>query len=803
MAQRLSESEQQVQSCYVTLVAKRKEKESKCLKLQRAFQRAEAELAQATQSMQRSLAFVDDVRQQSRFHKRYCVEEPHSVVPTQPWTHFFSVDVKQNLPVMGVHVLDSILDWGLWECTTSAKDETQVAAFLLAFFPILQWNQAEQVAEVAFIPQPCQAEVVNRSSNCSDGSGGDSDGGCNTPGCRYWHEDQLSHVRAAAVMGFFSIRHQLCTQESQQCLVSRSLLGVMDEVHSSSSLEECCGCLCRGVSRFIRLDWHLRTFIDGVVVRPSDLARPWAVPVQAATALSPVNYVASYFSVLLRDASEMRLWEYLQRGSGSRSSIILRLFAMWPTALVWRALTFFYCSQRRQDVQWMAAYGCKLFASSPHLYLLRVVSHLPDHKATRDAASRAVDTCLETAALLSEQCAASLFTKTGGAAFRAIAMRYVAYMVAATAVHLLEGRRSSSEGVRHDDAGAEASDEEDEGCLTEVLRLLQTATDPARLFLLPIALQNLSLMLVAVQQQGHLAGVSHLPLGAVSDLLFVLSPSNDVHQEVGVLNRQLQLHNRCEEDGLHPGLLEQLKSAAQVSLLRSRHVTAEVMETLMMKSSLSGATLQTSLCLEYVGRVEQSAGPRECKVAAAALAAGVEGQNQLAYLLLRWRCCDTVCQKDSQSGSEEGSELSCLEVAARAVLHACYCTDEPHHGLEYIQECMTAAPCRHDPLAVILLLVGLLKQAGRSSLSLSDFMNCLRVAVDVLLEQHLMWWSPLDSFYQQVIGLPHYAVWLAFYVLPAVLSGRPTESVAEWRRAVLTVGNQYACVHPLLRQGCE
>lgn len=162
-------------------------------------------------------------------------------------------------------------------------------------------------------------------------------------------------------------------------------------------------------------------------------------------------------------------------------------------------------------------------------------------------------------------------------------------------------------------------------------------------------------------------------------------------------------------------------------------------------------------------------------------------------------------EESSTTGSlPDGSFQSPLEMVASLIMNA---AEKKHSELKrilYLQGLISDSRFCHDANCVWLLLMALLRRCCFSTVPLSTrkgwFEASLTCAIAALHEQHLMWWSSIDSFFHEVIGLSHYVILLVYHLVPALL-GADSAHTEEWRQVVLEVGlAQCGMLHPSLRE---
>lgn len=622
-------------------------------------------------------------------------------------------------------------------------------------------------------------------------------------------------------------------------------------------------------------------------------------------------YAILYLEKQLRDSQEVEMWFSILRHfeenrntychhkldekeeahddeciSKKGSTLKLLRFALGKSvsALSWRCIIR-VLGDSPSSIRWLTKRGKDLFPTSPHLWLGYIFSlTLNDSITTINKqsteynvrrAKNVADACLEAAECLSLQCKASLCTpgaedEAAGVYYRCIASRYIAYIFVICTRHLVHT-------LYEWELNATKENNSDPTVFRELLKqvqhLLQEATDTKdKYFLSPIAVQNILLLRIALEES-----VLHsleridttlrtLPLGVISEHAFALSHHNINNRQtrISVLQQQLQLLQK-KKDILHFSLLDELRSAAQVSMLRTFwNASLPMVEQLLRKSTSTGEMTATALWMEYLHLV----GLKDVKdhTIVSALFHELSGSRInseeredrkqesepsffLLSLLLKWRLEHRFCaiktekQKSDQFmdfscqiypariptstphvhshltsetatsalGEESSISTSCtapsfltpVEEVASLIMQEAQLNHSEVETMHYLQELVSDSRFCHVTHCTWLLLMALLRLCSFSlaplALRKEWFEMSLTCAVTVLHEQHLMWWSSVDIFFDEVIGFAHYAILLIYQLVP-VLLGIDSENTEEWRNVVLKVGlSQCGILHPLLR----
>eukprot|EP00796_Vickermania_ingenoplastis_P009727 gene9727-6815_t len=802
----IARQEEALKTKCVNLTVTKVDLEMKRLQMIEAIKHMEESLNTLDERMRQSEAFVKDLEEQHTFHKT-CIQQQLEtpIAATEMLASSIGLPTPTNCSkaVLEVHFWHLFNRPSLcgpsWECAarSAARSESEDTAvpdavrtiehFLRIWFPLLRWKNGQpgELVGPSFYQAPCQMERAAAAAACSGSA-------CHSPLCLYWHIDQLHHLKEMTHKKMHSMLMNFCTRDVRVCVASHFIWTSMERLQSSQTVEEFCARLIFTASEIICRGWYtmagpFTTQSKSKTTKRQKLVSGWSAPFARVHSSNTAG--TSFREDLLRDESEIAVWGAIREEASSgtaASTAAAHLFGATQNALTWRCLLR-AVGKNVEQRQWLARQGWLLCASSPHLALSYVLSLSEGHSWD---IKKAVDVCLEVSAILTSQCVGSLYGADRDAArFTAVTTRYIAYMIAATAVRV--AGRESKEWV-------------------ESRRLVQTAAEPGRFFLVPVALHNITLLCAAVHQATEygLQGVDLLPLGAISDQIFLLSDagSHSPGGAVPLLNQHLKLLNRCEEATLQCSLMDELRTSAQLSLMRCFHLRLAVAEQLVLKSFMNGEVSQSVLWLEQLSMMERDDTiDHGTEMTGALLDACAESRNYLALLLLVWRLegrgvvpllpADVVL--DDSSDSTLGDTECCLNAAARIIVQSYPLVLEER--VKLLRDGLVDPRFCHDPNAITLILMALLRIHAVQE-NVEAFTVSLRMAGTVLLEQHLAWWSPLDVFYDEIIGVPHFTLLLVFRLVPALLMQRSLEGATlEWRQRVLDVGASLGVLHPLLR----
>lgn len=554
------------------------------------------------------------------------------------------------------------------------------------------------------------------------------------------------------------------------------------------------------------------------------------------------------------------------------------------SALSWRCIIR-VLGDSPSTILWLSKRGKDLFPTSPHLWLEYIFSLTLSDSITTSCkqntesklrrGKNVVDACLEATECLSHQCKASICTNgvedgAAGVYYRSVASRYIAYMFVITTRHIVHTLYEWELSAKKESSTDQTFSHE---LLKQVQHLLQEATNTTdKYYLSPVAVQNFLLLQIAIEEsvlhslERIDTALNTLPLGAISEHAFALSHHSIDNRQtrISVLQQQLQLLQK-KKDTLHFSLLDELRSAAQVSMLRTFwNASLPMVEQLLRKSSSTGEMTATAMWMEYFQLVglkdvqdhsiisalfHELSVPKIKNEEEADVEQESEPRFFLLSLLLKWRLenrfyaikseeqkdnqsmvfsyqihsgrfnastpeihshftseaeTSACCEKSSISAScTTSSFLTPVEEVASLIIQEAELNHSDVEAIHYLQGLVSDSRFLLDAHCTWLLLMALLRRCSFSlaplALRKEWFEMSLTCAITVLQEQHLMWWSSIDTFFDEVIGFSHYAILLVYQLVPVIL-GIDSANTEEWRNVVLKVGlSQCGFLHPLLR----
>lgn len=669
-------------------------------------------------------------------------------------------------------------------CGSAAAAE----AFLKRFAPLYQWNEAEQLVKPPFFfDEPCLMESSGSAETSRPLT-------CGNAACAYWHLNQLGHVRAAAEHFIDSISNYTAS-DATLCSVAMALEQFGRYLRLADSISSICSLVCYTLQLFVALGWHLS--FASAASPPS----PWATPVLA-------SHVAKQLSPdmveLLCNERERERWQAVYAAGAAEAGAI---FAKEPDALSWRCLMA--VTTDRQLRRWLGGRGIALFPSSPQLHLSFLLACF-DGDDDEEQQTTCMDVCRSSSRQLSSQAAASILLGADAGCYAEKVARYVAVMVATTALW-----------IARTDASAAAS------FLTSFLAEKEV-DGSTTILLLPVARQNLMLISMALRCGYHLHSLQQLPIGAISDLCYLLqTPVEILNADIQKQFSELDARNAAyHRDGFDRSLVDPLSTAASQSqscchspfciraveqrlrsappppalaqsLLYSSYVAAAAMSHKVASAKNIAEALLETADTPLVLRLQLQF---SCRVLSAAAAAAQRQSLQTFAELHHTSWTSLQSCKDFSQAVERQPNTPLVEWVAFFVLSS---------QMELANEAAAAqwtaltrlplAPLLDDTAALFLLFAAQLRFSAEQG-ELEIFKAALETHLTVLRARHLQVWNSLDYSNRHLIGLPHYATLLVYRVVPLLLAQRSTDTMS-WRCAVLETGARLGVLHPLLIDG--
>ncbi|CBZ27321.1 conserved hypothetical protein [Leishmania mexicana MHOM/GT/2001/U1103] len=626
---------------------------------------------------------------------------------------------------------------------------------------------------------------------------------CRNAACPYWHRNQLTHVKMAVMVFLDSVRCQSVVDE-YLCAVTHATARLARHVHHADSISLVCALLCEVLQTLIATGLHVRLLAD----KQSTRAMMSAPTVKATDAqrASPTR------AVFLRSAEEVECWSAVERQqqqhSSSTDSLSLAAaaaaqFQLHPSSLSWRCMLAAVedVAQRR----WLGHQGVVLFPSSPELHLQYVLAVL----SSGGSVAEVLETCLASCRTLSAQAAASVVAGLDCGQYATRVARHAAYLLARVFVHV----------AQTDTAAALAF-------LAPFLR--SDAEAGVAALLLPLARQNLTLLMVALRRTGHLHYTNFLPLAAISDIALELSsPDGANPSESGrdTLYAALKLVMSYKRDRFDAQLVSCCDAALQISVLRTFSYRLAYIERVVEKTVPESPLSQGVLYSEYVDAVAEQQSVHAAALVADALARN-EGASCTLTLLLRGRlrmwgaslssdaqnAVSAFCAANQLSPDELGNmahlwdafQTPCssrsppVEWVCAYALHV-MCTLGGEAAAEPAWAKMDALPVEslmHDVVAAAFFFHVLLQLSGEAR-SATLFHRTVHRCLSLFLEAHLLSWSALEGSAENMIGLPHYLSLCIYQEVPLLL-GPGADDTFAWRCLVLEVATSLGVLHPLL-----
>lgn len=720
----------------------------------------------------------------------------------------------------------SLYGFSLLHCCVSGNstppDEISAVAFLKFCAPLFQWNAEEGLVKPPFFfDEPCllertaEEEEAAAAAACAHSSSAPREPPqalqCRNAACAYWHRDQLAHVKLAAHFCVAALREG-CVGDEQLCRVRYLTSRIVRQVQQAGSVPVVCALLCEALQTVLGLGLHLH------LVKGKDAAQSMGAP---AISAADVEHAGPARAELLRRAEEQQRWatlmeQRIQTPTALPSSVAAAAFQKHRDALSWRCLLASVTDAPQRF--WLARQGVQLFPSCPQLHLEYILACVRHETSTE----KVIDACLSSCRSLSAQAAASVVAGLDGGQYGTTVARHVGYIVALVFVHCAKA---------------------DVAAATQFLAPLLSTDAEAEVaaLLLPVARQNLALMSVALRRVGHLHGVEHLPLAAVSDVLFELGTpdgANPAESGRDVLYASLKLLGEYKHAHFAPQLTTTCAGALQLSLLRTFSHKLSYLERVAEKTVPESALAQGAVYGAYVCAVaQQQSVPAAAQVSEALAAA--DGATCFLNMLLgsqmrMWGCQTQVNaeQAIAQLCTTEQLPLETLDSAA-AVREAVATHPDVSavewvsaYTLHLLQKKTKAANDREEeqrlsnavdeekwtallkfPTEVLLgdavaaaLYFSMLLQRSGAWHDAAKFYDAVYRCLCYFRELHMHTWSPLDASYTALVGLPHYLALLIYQAVPLVL-GTAAKDTYDWRCLVLAAAAELGVMHPLLMSG--
>ncbi|KAG5478779.1 hypothetical protein LSCM1_06183 [Leishmania martiniquensis] len=681
---------------------------------------------------------------------------------------------------------------------------TDVRAFLQRCASLFQWSEEEQAVKPPFFfDEPCLMECdTNGTLSDPEERVALSAAVCRNAACPYWHRDQLTHVKMAVAVLLDFIRCHSVLDE-HLCAVTRLTASLARHVHHADSISLVCALVCEALQRLIVTGLHA-WLLSGKQSTLSMMSAPVLKTIDAQRS-------APSRAALLRNTEERECWNAVEQqqqnlfpstDSFSLTTAAAAQFQSHPSSLSWRCML-----AAVEDValrRWLGRQGVELFPRSPELhmqYVLAVVS-------SGGGNSEVLESCLAACRTLSAQAAASVVAGLDCGQYASSVARHVAYLLARVFAHVAET-----------DAAA---------ALAFLAPLLSADTEAGvATLLLPLARQNLALLMVALRRTGHMRYAKFLPLAAISDIALELPPSDGTNPpESGreALYAALRLVASYKRDRFDAQLVSTCDSALQLSILRTFSHRLAYAERVVEKTVPESPLAQGVLYSEYVDAVAQQQSVHAAASVADALAHNEGSSCTLIFLLQRrLRAWGSPLSQDAQDAvlafcaendltPEELGDPSRLRdifqlpfsrsppvewVSAYALQVMCTSGDET--AAESMWAKMDALPVEllmHDAVAATFFFHLLLQLSGEAC-SATLFYRTVRRCLSLFGEVHHLTWSALEGSAGNMIGLPHYLSLCIYQEVPLLL-GPGAGATFAWRCLVLEAAASLGVLHPLL-----
>ncbi|EPY21460.1 hypothetical protein AGDE_14074 [Angomonas deanei] len=642
------------------------------------------------------------------------------------------------------------------------ENHDEVEEFLRSFAPLFAWDREHCTIQNPFTyDQPCLLEM-----EC---------GTCCDRHCKYWHANPVANANRWMVESIHACRAHF-SRDTRRCVLSSLLEDFLLVISSRSTLSEWINCVKYYLRYIISAGWHT-ILLKGCVHTPL---------------VGVADHDETLDESVLRHPLERMAWSNVLIGRGKIALSATRLFEEQPNAVSWRCMLR-ACSSTPEERLWLVQKGLALFPVSPHMHLHYIVALMNMNCAIHTL----LEACRTSCSLLASQSiAATVSLVETNYAF--LAPRYIAYMLATVLLYI----------ARVDNARA-----------SELISSI-TTQNGAGFALLPVAVQNFHFLHLVLQQHHSLAPAEHLPLTAISDTVFVLlKPVNHPSKTAtDMLSQQYLLIQHCQKSGYDADALDAMSAGVNVTMTRlfSCEKFSQIeamMEKLAIASPMSQAVLWIecgNLCHLFSGHGFADSFWLELSTKCTSqlfLLLQVTSLFRFGKPLDFNQSFAQACHHFEQDTQTQPRELSdaplrqlvemrgAVEVTCYFILRACQCADLETQ-LNSIRD-IPMTVIAGDPDATTVWAFALLSVAARRK-DLDAFRDGLEKFLLLLREGHFQWWSPLDTYYTSLIGLPHFAVLQVYQKVPLLL-GSAAALTAVWRKCVLEVGSRLGVLHPLLR----
>ncbi|KPI87124.1 hypothetical protein ABL78_3777 [Leptomonas seymouri] len=715
-----------------------------------------------------------------------------------------SIDADQLEPLCALSVFGFT---ALRNCAGSCvpPNDDDVGAFLKFCAPLFQWDAEERLVRPPFFfDEPCLLEGGAEGASTSSSSPPSSPTAkdlpaaveCCNAACAYWHRDQLAHMRRA-VRFCLAALDRVCVKDERLCRVRHLTSRLYRQAHQAESVSVVCALVCEVLQTLVALGLHL--YLVNAKEHVLAMEAPTVTTADAEQA-GPSR------GDLICNSEEKQRWselmqQHAQTLTALTSAIAAEQFQLHCDALSWRCMLA--CVPGAVQRQWLARQGTQLFPSCPQLHMEYVLSSVE----CETSLEKVLEICLTSCRWLSAQAAASVVAGLDCGQYGTTVARHVGYMIAVVAVHCAKTDGKSA--------------------LQFLTSLLSTDADAGlAALLLPVARQNLAMMSVALRRAGHLRGVEHLPLAAVSDqVLELASPDGANPAENGrdIIYASFKLINAYKRDHFDPQLTTACAGALQLSLLSTFSHRLAYLERVMEKTAPESALAQGVVYCAYVNAIaQQHSVPAAAQVAESLAAA--DGATCFLNLLLALQvhmwgytsqlsaalAVERLCASEHfpietldsaervREAAAEHKEVPAVEWVAAYALRL-RCSAEPSTTTEERWAAMLQFPVEVLALdtTAAALYFSLLLQLSGACRSPPKFCTAVRRCLGFFQTLHAHAWSPLDASYAKMVGLPHYFTLTIYEEVPLLL-GAAAEETYEWRCLVLATAMELGVVHPLL-----
>ncbi|ORC89103.1 uncharacterized protein TM35_000131070 [Trypanosoma theileri] len=661
--------------------------------------------------------------------------------------------------------VNSLNSWGIVIPCFTIDEETR-RRFFCQYAPFLTTSNddntmGKEVRDALFYEEMCLMDI--------------DEGCCSNSACPYWHEKQIEHVKRGS-QELISHMRLLTNGDCNICDVATFLFRSQVAIDASTDLMDAVKIRCDTVNSVANYGWAKTVMTYGKSI-------VWDAPLRCKPEISLED-----ITLLLREGEELSVWEQFINSLPEQSAAT-QLFQQRQDSLSWRCLMRIAGVQTEQLI-WLAKHGMYLFPESPSIRLTYMWTLLRSNATTRECISECLKCSEEMAAYVVKTTLLSCDIQ-----WSSTAARYIAYMIAITCMSVVE---------KDDVAGAEL--------------LLSTVLEaPGNFSLLPLAQQNFTMMLITLRERKQMEEMKALPLASISDVLFTFSeylPHKLSEQSKRLLQKHCGFLSMCETQGIHMELIDSMKSAISVSLMRAHSTDLKRVEDILQQASIVTNMSFAELWSEYLRITEQCHGALHLLKLTKSLSENCQSPllmfRLLQYLTFHGEDENIIRDKFIERfASSYGFSLKNVPIMALSDTPGIPAVDwipflilysrqlNPRERIELLHGIPVSIYCKVVELVYLLLLETL-----HASILLEDdklFGNCAFRSLYILREPLLLTFSSIDCGFEDMVSSAHVACWMVYKSIP-VMVGSASHLTARYREIILDVGEQLHVLHPYLLQ---